>query len=339
MVSGVARLVCVRCTKARAVSPIRESIAGSRHMMYGGVAADTSRQTNGPIWGGRALRLVSFELHGNVCGGVEVGNGMASFASLGLPSSMREFLALGADGVSRAQQALVRPGVEVHNFSAVKPLAPVPDPRKVICVGLNYKDHARESGAPIPPEPALFSKFPTAVIASGEPIVLPPVSQEVDYEAELVIVIGRGGRHITKESATRHIAGYTCGHDVSARDWQLKKPGGQWMAGKTFDTFAPVGPALVTSDTIADPMNLPIKMRLNGQTMQDSNTRELIFDPHFLVAYISQVITLEPGDLIFTGTPPGVGFARKPPVFLKAGDVCEVEIGGIGVLRNPVVKG
>ena len=154
-----------------------------------------------------------------------------------------------------------------------------------------------------------------------------------------MIVIGQIGKNIARENATRHIAGYTCGHDVSARDWQLKKPGGQWMAGKTFDTFAPTGPAIVTSDDIADPLNLSISFRLNGQTMQKSNTRELIFDPSTLVAYISQVITLEPGDLIFTGTPSGVGFARKPPVFLKPGDVCEVEIGSIGVLRNSVVQG
>lgn len=285
------------------------------------------------------MRLTSFELNGNVCGGVEIGNGYVTFASLGLPASMREFLALGPDGVAQLKQAASQPGVQVHSASTVKLRAPVPDPRKVVCIGLNYKDHARESGAAIPPEPVLFSKFPTAVIAHGDPIVLPPVSQEVDFECELVIVIGRAGRNIKKENAAQHIAGYTCGHDVSARDWQLKKPGGQWMAGKTFDTFAPTGPVIVTSDEIGDPLNLPIKFRLNGQTMQESNTRELIFDPSHLVAYISQVITLEPGDLIFTGTPSGVGFARKPPVFLKPGDVCEVEIGGIGVLLNPVVQG
>jgi 2-keto-4-pentenoate hydratase/2-oxohepta-3-ene-1,7-dioic acid hydratase in catechol pathway len=285
------------------------------------------------------VRLASFEHSGKVCGGCESGTGYVTFASLGLPATMREFLALGSDGVEQLKQAATRPGVQTHPAGAVKLRAPVPDPRKIVCVGLNYKDHARESGAAIPAEPVLFSKFPTAVNSPGDPIVLPPVSQEVDYECELVIVIGRAGRNIKKENATQHIAGYTCGHDVSARDWQLKKPGGQWMAGKTFDTFAPTGPAIVTSDEIGDPLNLPISFRLNGQTMQNSNTRELIFDPSHLVAYISQVITLEPGDLIFTGTPSGVGFARKPPVFLKAGDVCEVEIGGIGVLRNPVAAG
>jgi 2-keto-4-pentenoate hydratase/2-oxohepta-3-ene-1,7-dioic acid hydratase in catechol pathway len=252
---------------------------------------------------------------------------------------MRDFLALGAEGIAKLKQAVSRPGISVLMANSVKLRAPVPDPRKVVCIGLNYRDHAKESGAPIPPEPVLFSKFPTAVIAHGDAIRLPRVSQEVDYECELVIVIGRGGRDIAREAASQHIAGYTCGHDVSARDWQLKKPGGQWMAGKTFDTFAPTGPVIVTSDEIGDATKLPIKMRLNGQTMQDSNTSELIFDPSYLVSYISQVITFEPGDLIFTGTPPGVGVARKPPVFLKPGDVCEVEIGGIGVLRNPVVGG
>src|SRR5436305_1546240 len=141
-----------------------------------------------------------------------------------------------------------------------------------------------------------------------------------------------------QSAALGHVAGYTVGHDVSARDWQLKKDGRQWLAGKTFDTFAPTGPVLVTADEVHDPLGLGIRLRLNGQTMQDSNTRQLIFGPAALLAYISQVVTLQPGDLVFTGTPSGVGFVRKPPVFLKAGDVVEVEIDGLGVLRNPVVS-
>src|SRR5262249_43573327 len=171
------------------------------------------------------------------------------------------------------------------------------------------------------------------------PIVLPPVSQEIDYEAELVIVLGRRGRPRNKEEAGAYIAGYTIGHDVSARDWQLRKDERQWMVGKTFDTFAPLGPELVTADEVGDPHALAIRLRLNGRTMQDSNTRQMIFSAPELVAYLAQVFTLEPGDLIFTGTPPGVGAARKPPVFLKAGDVVEVEIEKLGVLRNPVVQG
>ena len=161
-------------------------------------------------------------------------------------------------------------------------------------------------------------------------------ARKVDYEAELVVVIGRGGRHIRREAAMEHVAGYCCGHDVSARDWQHQKPGGQWLLGKSFDTFGPFGPELVTADEIPDPGNLHIQLRINGRTMQDSSTRQLIFSVAELIAYISGVCTLEVGDIIFTGTPPGVGAARRPPVFLQPGDVVEVEIEKIGVLRNPV---
>jgi 2-keto-4-pentenoate hydratase/2-oxohepta-3-ene-1,7-dioic acid hydratase in catechol pathway len=167
--------------------------------------------------------------------------------------------------------------------------------------------------------------------------VLPKVSQAVDYEAELVIVIGRRGRDIPRAKAWEHIAGYCPGHDVSARDWQLQKAGGQWLLGKSFDGFAPMGPFLTTSDEVPEPGQLDISLRLNGQTMQKSNTSQFIFKVDELVAYISQVCTLLPGDVIFTGTPPGVGFARKPPVYLKPGDVVEVEIEQLGLLRNHVV--
>jgi 2-keto-4-pentenoate hydratase/2-oxohepta-3-ene-1,7-dioic acid hydratase in catechol pathway len=216
--------------------------------------------------------------------------------------------------------------------------APIPDPPKIICIGLNYKDHAAESKAPIPSEPVLFSKFHNAIIGPDQAIRLPKVSQEVDYEAELVVVIGKRGRYIPEDRAREFVAGYTIGHDVSARDWQLRKPGGQWLAGKTFDTFAPIGPSLVTSDEIPDPHQLRIELRLNGQVMQHSSTSQMIFSVDKLVSYISQVVTLEPGDLIFTGTPPGVGFARRPPVFLKPGDIVEIEIEKLGILRNPVVS-
>jgi 2-keto-4-pentenoate hydratase/2-oxohepta-3-ene-1,7-dioic acid hydratase in catechol pathway len=252
-----------------------------------------------------------------------------------LPASMKSLLALGPAGLERAAAALAK-GTP-RPLTSVRLLAPVPDPGKVICVGLNYADHARESGVAPPDEPVLFNKFPTALVAHGEPIILPRVSHEVDYEAELVVVIGRGGRHIARERAFEHVAGYCPGHDVSARDWQLHKPGKQWLMGKTFDTFAPCGPALITRDEVPRPGKLRIQFRLNGRTLQDSNTDQLIFPIDELVAYVSQVCTLEPGDLIFTGTPPGVGFARKPPIFLQAGDVAEVEIEGLGVLSNPVV--
>jgi 2-keto-4-pentenoate hydratase/2-oxohepta-3-ene-1,7-dioic acid hydratase in catechol pathway len=253
-----------------------------------------------------------------------------------MPASVRELLELGADYERQAWAALLR-GVVRHDPAHVRLLAPVPDPRKIICIGLNYRDHAAESGVPVPSEPVLFGKYPTALAGHKDQIVLPLVSHEVDYEAELVVVIGRGGRHIPRDRAFEHVGGYTVGHDVSARDWQLDKPGKQWMAGKTFDTFAPVGPALVTPDEVPDPHNLGIRLRLNGETMQNSSTSQLIFRVDELIAYLSQIFTLESGDLIFTGTPPGVGMARKPPVWLKPGDQVDVEIERLGTLSNSVV--
>jgi 2-keto-4-pentenoate hydratase/2-oxohepta-3-ene-1,7-dioic acid hydratase in catechol pathway len=252
-----------------------------------------------------------------------------------IPVSMKGLLAQGAEGLERVRRALETG--EGLDPAGVRLAAPVPDPEKVICIGLNYADHAAESGLEIPGEPVVFCKFPTAVCAPGAPIVLPPSSSQVDYEAELVVVIGQGGRHIPRANAWEHVAGYTCGHDVSARDWQLHKPGGQWLLGKTFDTFAPFGPELVTGDEITDPGALDIRLHLNGQCLQNSNTRQLIFSIDQLIEYVSGVCTLKPGDVIFTGTPPGVGVARKPPVFLRPGDVAEVEIERIGVLRNPIV--
>jgi 2-keto-4-pentenoate hydratase/2-oxohepta-3-ene-1,7-dioic acid hydratase in catechol pathway len=256
-----------------------------------------------------------------------------------VPQHVRDILASGRPALRALAEAARHPAVQKHDLAAVKLLPPIPDPPKIICLGLNYADHAKEGGVPIPKDPVLFSKYATALIGHGDAIVLPPVSQEVDYEAELVIVVGQRGRHLTTEQAMEYVAGYTIGHDVSARDWQLKKDGKQWMVGKTFDTFAPTGPVLVTADEVPDPHNLGIRLRLNGQTMQNSNTNQMIFSVSAILAYLSQVFTLEPGDLIFTGTPPGVGFARKPPVYLRPGDVVEVEIDGLGLLRNPVVQG
>lgn len=256
-------------------------------------------------------------------------------ADAGLPSSVRELLALGGEGRARAQAA-AQSGA-TFGPEGVQLLPPIVDPQKVICVGLNYADHARESGMQPPPEPVLFCKFPTSIAAHGDAIVLPPESQEVDYEAELVVVIGRRGRRIAESEALDYVGGYCCGHDVSARDWQLRKPGGQWLMGKTFDTFAPFGPYLVTADEVPDPNQLAIELRLNGTTMQRSTTAEFIFRVEPLIAYISNVCTLLPGDLLFTGTPAGVGAARKPPVFLRPGDTAEVEIAGLGLLRNTVV--
>lgn len=239
-------------------------------------------------------------------------------------------------GMLAREEFNVQQGIR-HAADTVKLLPPIPDPAKIICIGLNYRDHAAETGAAIPREPVVFNKFPTALIGQGDTIVLPAVSQKVDFEAELVLVIGRSGRNIPRSEALRHLAGCTVGHDVSARDWQ-RKDGDQWLLGKTFDTFAPVGPHLVTMDEVGDPHDLRIQLRINGETMQDSRTNQLIFRAEELIEYVSKVVTLQVGDLIFTGTPPGVGAARKPPVWLKGGDVVEVEIEKLGVLLNPVAQ-
>jgi 2-keto-4-pentenoate hydratase/2-oxohepta-3-ene-1,7-dioic acid hydratase in catechol pathway len=211
---------------------------------------------------------------------------------------------------------------------------PVPRPGKLICVGLNYKDHAAESNMAVPASPVTFSKYVTSVIGPGEAISLPAVSSQVDYEAELAVVIGRRAKHVAVERAWDHVLGYTNLNDVSARDLQFAD--GQWQRGKSCDTFAPMGPAIVTRESAGDPHRLRIRLRLNGTTLQDSSTEQLIFGIDHIVSFLSQTVTLEPGDVIATGTPPGVGFARKPPVFLKPGDVVEVEVEGLGVLSNPV---
>ncbi len=251
-----------------------------------------------------------------------------------LPTTMREILSA-PEGLSAAAHALAT-GLTKGPFVTGRLLAPVGNPDKVFCIGLNYRDHAIETNSPIPSEPVVFSKFSQAVIGPEEAVVLPKVAHEVDYEAELVVVIGKRGKNISKSNAFSHVAGYTVGNDVSARDWQKGRPGGQWLLGKTPDTFAPTGPYLVTSDEV-DPHNIKIGLRLNGETMQNSSTKELIFGVDEVIAHVSQLVTLQPGDLIFTGTPPGVGVARNPPVYLKAGDRMEVEIEDVGVLVNHVV--
>ena len=251
-----------------------------------------------------------------------------------LPKTMREILTA-PEGMAAAAHALAA-GLSKGPFVTGRLLAPVGNPDKVFCIGLNYRDHAIETNSPIPSEPVVFSKFSQAVIGPEEAVVLPRVAHEVDYEAELVVVIGKRGKNISKENAFSHVAGYTAGNDVSARDWQKGRPGGQWLLGKTPDTFAPTGPYLVTSDEV-DPHNIKIGLRLNGETLQSSSTKELIFGVDEVIAHISKLVTLQPGDLIFTGTPPGVGVARKPPIYLKPGDRMEVEIEDVGILANPVV--
>jgi 2-keto-4-pentenoate hydratase/2-oxohepta-3-ene-1,7-dioic acid hydratase in catechol pathway len=228
--------------------------------------------------------------------------------------------------LQRAGAVLARADVALH--------APVPRPGKILCIGLNYKDHAEEQGAKLPERPLVFSKFATCVLAPGGTIVIPPGSQQTDYEAELAVVVGLRAKRVPREHAMQHVLGYTNFHDVSARDFQFAD--GQWQRGKSCDTFAPFGEYVATTDQIPDPHRLGIRLRLNGRTMQDSNTNQLVFGVPALIEFLSAHFTLEPGDVIATGTPPGVGFARKPPVWLQPGDTVEVEIDGLGVLSNRV---
>ncbi len=212
--------------------------------------------------------------------------------------------------------------------------APIPRPGKIVVIGLNYRDHAAEGGAEPPDVPIVFAKFPSAVIGHGEAIrTRPEISREVDYEAELAVIIGREARDVPADEALSYVFGYTCGNDVSARDVEN---GDQWMYGKSFDTFCPLGPWIVTADEIPDPQALGIECRVNGRVLQRSNTREMIFSVAELVAYVTRGLTLYAGDVIMTGTPAGVGFARTPPVWLQPGDTVDVEIERIGVLSNPV---
>ncbi|HUK64114.1 MAG TPA: fumarylacetoacetate hydrolase family protein, partial [Dongiaceae bacterium] len=217
-------------------------------------------------------------------------------------------------------------------------LAPV-EVKQVLCIGLNYRHHAAETNAKIPEYPILFMKSLGAVQDPGAPIVVPRhlASEEVDYECELGVVIGRGCKNVPRARALDYVLGYTCANDVSARDWQIKRGSGQWCRGKTFDTFAPLGPALVTRDEIPDPNALRISTTINGERLQDSSTADMIFDVPRLIEFLSGSTTLHPGTVILTGTPPGVGMARTPPRWLKPGDVVTVEIEKIGKLTNPVV--
>lgn len=241
---------------------------------------------------------------------------------------------LGALEAQFTDEAIARMTTALRPLGEIRLEAPILHPEKVIGIGLNYHDHAEEVKMRKPSEPILFGMYPNTIIGPEAAIEIPRLSSKIDYEAELAIVIGRRGRHIPEEDAVSHVAGYTALNDVSARDLQLSD--NQWIRGKSFDTFVPIGPKLVTTSELGDGDGLRIRTRLNGQTMQDSNTRNLIFKVPRLVSFISEVMTLEPGDIIATGTPGGVGFVRKPPVWMKAGDVVEIEIENIGILRNPV---
>jgi acylpyruvate hydrolase len=288
------------------------------------------------------MRLVTFLVDGRRRVGALTTNGeeqvVADLHAVDsrIPQDMVTLLAGGVAALDLAREALVSADPEAqHPLGSVTLQAPVPRPGKIICVGLNYRDHAAESKMPIPDYPAIFSKYANAIIGPDQPIVIPRVTDQVDYEGELAFVIGRRGRYIPPEQALAHVAGYMAFNDVSARDFQMRTS--QWTIGKAFDGFAPTGPALVTADEIPHPHDLDLRVTIGGELLQSSNTRNLVFTVPDLVAQLSQVMTLEPGDIVATGTPAGVGFARTPPRFLRPGDLVEVEISGIGILRNPVV--
>ena len=231
------------------------------------------------------------------------------------------------------------PALTNEKVAVAKLLAPI-QPTAIICIGLNYRRHAQETGAKIPEYPVVFFKGINTTLNPGESILLPThlKSDEVDYECELAVVIGRAGKNISRQNALQHVLGYTCCNDVSARDWQIKRGGGQWSRGKTFDTLSPLGPVLVTPDEIPNPNELKIRTVLNGQVMQDWNTNDMIFDVPTLIEFLSGSTTLLPGTVILTGTPHGVGMAQKPPRWLKAGDNVSIEIEKVGTLTNPVAS-
>ncbi len=286
------------------------------------------------------MRLVMFEHAGDAHVGVlhdrEVIDLREAWGRGAAPPSLPALFAAGPAAIEQARAAAEQaPEAARRSQDAIRLLAPLPRPPKLLCVGLNYRDHAEETGQPLPKVPIFFTKAPTSVIGPGTPIILPVDSAQVDYEAELAVVIGTRCRRVDVDKAPDVIAGYTILNDVSARDWQLRTS--QWFIGKSFDTFAPMGPAVVTPNEVGDPHVLDISLRVNGREMQRSNTRHLIFGVSELVAELSRVMTLEPGDVIATGTPGGVGFIRKPPVFLQPGDTVEITIGEIGSLQNPVI--
>jgi len=249
-----------------------------------------------------------------------------------VPASTREFLEGGA--ASAEAVASIKEPVTIPAASA-RLHAPISDPGKFICIGLNYRDHALEAGQPIPKEPPIFAKWSPSIVGPGDPILRPRGSSQLDWEVELGVVIGRTARYVSRDAALDYVWGYTIVNDASARDFQFITS--QWMAGKIFETAAPVGPYISDRQEIADPHSLGLRTIVNGKQMQNGNTKTFIFDVRYLISYLSGLMTLSPGDLIATGTPPGVGFAMKPnPVFLQPGDVCRVEIDALGSMDNPV---
>lgn len=283
------------------------------------------------------MQLINFlNANGEVNLGAVKGSQVINLSAAGLPASVDALLAAGSAAWKRAAELASSDSAELQ-LSALKILAPVLNPSKAIAVGLNYVDHAAESPYKEPPKyPVLFHRYPSSWVAHDEALVRPKVSSDFDYEGEVAVIIGTAGRYISKDRALDHVAGYSLFNDGSIRDYQFKSH--QWMMGKNFDATGSFGPTLVSADELPPgAVGLQLVTRLNGQVLQNANTRDMIFDVPTLVSVCSEVFELHPGDVIISGTPAGVGFARKPPIFMKQGDIVEVEVEGLGILRNTVV--
>ncbi|WP_256756868.1 fumarylacetoacetate hydrolase family protein [Cohnella sp. WQ 127256] len=284
------------------------------------------------------MKLLQFYVKEDVNCTPQVGvlKGVNQVQALSFPGSSRDVIRHLAKFDQKSEElTILSEGGAVHALDDVKLISPLTDPEKIICIGLNYHDHVIESNMQVPKVPVLFPKYNNCLVGHEDDIVIPQEVTQCDYEVELAVIIGRTAKRVSKKTAMDYVFGYTVLNDVSARDIQLNEP--QWTRGKAIDGFAPVGPWIVTADEMDNPGGLNISLTLNGQTMQNSNTKELIFDIPHLVSFLSNTITLQPGDIISTGTPPGVGMGRKPQVWLKPGDVVEASIEGIGTLRNTFV--
>jgi 2-keto-4-pentenoate hydratase/2-oxohepta-3-ene-1,7-dioic acid hydratase in catechol pathway len=281
------------------------------------------------------MRFATFEHSGHRHAGVVLENTVISLKTAGF-DDLLSVLQGGAEALKKVESFVSSaPGGAAFPLASVRLRAPIPNPPKILCMGLNYRDHAMEAKMELPKVPIIFAKYTSTVIGPGDNIVLPKASQKPDYEAEFGFVIGKGGRYIKADAWREHVFGYMNCNDVSARDFQLATS--QWTMGKNFDTFAPMGPWLVTADEIPDPHNLNISLTLNGEKVQNSNTRELIFKIPETIEFLSSVMTLEPGDIVLTGTPSGVGFSHKPPKWLTPGAEVIVRVEGLGELRNTCV--
>lgn len=283
------------------------------------------------------MRFVTFKKGGKPTLGIRRGGDIVdlSIASKSSPQDLKSMLAAGKGAMKKAAAAAKKAPASAVLKGRVSYLPPIVDPGKIICIGLNYRDHAAEANMKAPDYPVLFLRYANSLVGHKQPMIRPKASKDFDYEAELVAVIGKKGRSIPKSKALDYVAGYSIFNEGSLRDFQMKSS--QWTMGKNFDATGGFGPDFVTADELPPGgRGLAIQCRLNGKTLQDSNTKNMIFDLKTLVSTASVAMTLEPGDIIVTGTPSGVGFVRKPPVFMKDGDTCEIEIEKIGILENPI---